>query len=481
MATSSRSTSNNRAAVAEGRVTRLAVLTALTAATIGVIYGYDLGAISGALLFLKKDFNLSTFMQEVVTTSVVAGSILGALIGGPATNWLGRKRTMVLVALAYALFAVLSGVAMSATWLIAVRFLLGVTIGISIIAAPVFVAESVPASIRGSMLVTYQIATTSGIAIAYFVDLALSGSANWRIMLGISAVPAVLVALFILRLPDTARWYMMKGRRDQARETICRTDPTVDPEREMADIARELDEESKGSILGLFQARFARATIFVLGLGFFIQITGINAVVYYSPTIFQSMGFKSATAAILVAAFVQVASVVAEVGAFAIVDRWGRRPTLLTGIGAMVLANILMIALFVHGNFAGVASALGFIGILVFTMGFNFGFGSLVWVYASESFPARLRTAGASAMLTMDLVANLIIGLFFLSAVTALGGAATFAILCALAAAAWAFVYWLAPETKGRPLEAIRYYWDNGGTWPKEVPTDSKPDRSIAS
>lgn len=139
---------------------------------------------------------------------------------------------------------------------------------------------------------------------------------------------------------------------------------------------------------------------------------------------------------------------------------------MLTGVGSMVAANVLLMILFIHGKFAGVTSDLAFIGILVFHMGYSFGFGSLVWVYASETFPARLRATGASAMLTMDLLANLVIGLTFLSAVKAFGGALTFGIFLVLAAAAWWFIYALAPETKGRMLEDIRAYWDNGGRWP---------------
>jgi hypothetical protein len=128
---------------------------------------------------------------------------------------------------------------------------------------------------------------------------------------------------------------------------------------------------------------------------------------------------------------------------------------------------------FAVGGLSGATGWLGFLGIFVFTAGFNFGFGSLVWVYASESFPARLRTTGASAMLTADLVANLIIGLYFLSALESLGGTATFAMFAALALIAFAFVWWLAPETKGRPLEAIRAYWENGGRWPDEAAAEA--------
>ena len=218
---------------------------------------------------------------------------------------------------------------------------------------------------------------------------------------------------------------------------------------------------------------YRRATGFVLGLGFLIQITGINAVVFYSPLIFKEMGFEGNAALLLLPALVQLGSLVATVVSLLIVDRLGRRPTLLTGIGAMFASTLLLVGVFAAGGLTGLTGWLGFIGIFVFTAGFNFGFGSLVWVYASESFPAHLRTMGASAMLTADLVANLIIGLYFLSALETLGGTATFAMFAALAALSFAFVWWLAPETKGRPLEAIRGYWENGGRWPEEPPAES--------
>jgi SP family galactose:H+ symporter-like MFS transporter len=150
-----------------------------------------------------------------------------------------------------------------------------------------------------------------------------------------------------------------------------------------------------------------------------------------------------------------------------VVDRWGRRPTLLTGIGMMGAANAVLVLAYA----LNAPATLTFIGILLFTVGFNFGYGSLVWVYASESFPVRLRTQGGSAMLTSDLLANFIIGVVFLSALGALGGSLTFGIFLVLAFVSFTFVYALAPETKGRPLEAIRAYWYNGGRWPDETNT----------
>jgi MFS transporter, SP family, arabinose:H+ symporter len=448
---------------------RMGFRVAVAAATIGVIYGYDLGNISGALLFITKEFDLSTKQTEWVTTIVVAGSIAGALVASRLANAIGRKPTMVVVSITYAAFAILSGLAQSVVWLDIARFCLGFTIGLSVVTAPIFVAESAPAAVRGGLIVMYQVATVTGIVIAYFVDFALAGTGSWRIMLALSAVPALAVLTILARLPDTPRWYVMKGRRDRAREVLRVADPDADADRELDEIEEDLHRERGGSIGEMLRAPYARATFFVIGLGFLIQITGINAVVFYSPLIFKDMGFSGNAALLLLPAIVQVGSLIATIVSLSIVDRLGRRPTLLTGITAMIGSTILLALVFAAGGLTGATGWLGFLGIFVFTAGFNFGFGSLVWVYASESFPARLRTTGASAMLTADLVANLIIGLYFLSALESLGGTATFAMFAALAALSFVFVWVLAPETKGRPLEAIRLYWENGGRWPSDA------------
>src|SRR3954465_12621083 len=376
---------------------RMGFRVAVAAATIGVIYGYDLGNISGALLFITKEFALSTKQTEWVATIVVAGSIAGALVGSRLANAIGRKPTMVLVAITYAIFAVLSGLAQSLVWLDVARFFLGVTIGLSVVTAPIFVAESAPAAVRGGLIVMYQVATVSGIVIAYFVDYALAGSGSWRIMLALSAVPSLIVLAILARLPDTPRWYVMKGRRERAHEVLTVADPDADADRELDEIEEDLRRERGGSIAEMLRTPYARAAFFVIGLGFLIQITGINAVVFYSPLIFKDMGFSGNAALLLLPAIVQVGSLIATVVSLSIVDRLGRRPTLLGGIGAMIVSTIMLAIVFTAGNLTGTTGWLGFLGIFVFTAGFNFGFGSLVWVYASESFPARLRTAGAPA------------------------------------------------------------------------------------
>lgn len=462
------------------RSSPLALLVGVAAASVGVIYGYDLSNIAGALLFIERDFGLSAAQQEMVATATVIGEIGGALAGGWLANAIGRKRSMVAVALGYAVFAVAGAASTSVSTLTVARLLLGVTIGVSVVVAPVFVAESAPARARGALLVTYGVATVIGIIAGYLAAYLLAGAGNWRAMLGLAAVPAVLVAVLLAPIPDTARWYLQKGRVDDARRILRRIEPGADAQRELDEIARTLREEASGGVgvlREMLRPPYLRATLFVVTLGFFIQITGINAIVYYSPRLFEKMGFEGDFALLILPALVQVAALAAMLVSLAIIDRVGRRPVLLSGIATMVAANVLLIAVFSGGEvFGEAASAVKFAGVLLFTVGYTFGFGSLVWVYAGESLPARMRAMGASAMLTSDLVANALVVAVFLTMLTSLGGAVTFAVFGVLALLSLAFVYRYAPETKGRQLEDIRHFWENGGRWPeKEIDSVEAP------
>ena len=452
------------------RPSRLGLLVALTAASVGIIYGYDLSNIAGALLFITDEFGLTTRQQELVTTAVVIGEIAGAIVGGWLANAIGRKKSMVLVAATYAAFALMSALSVSVPMLLVSRLLLGLTIGVSVVVVPVYVAELAPAKVRGSLLVAYQVATVVGIIIGYLAAYLLAGTESWRWMLGLAAVPAALVMLMLLRMPDTARWYMLKGRTAEARRALQQVEPAADVDQELAEISRALKEESGGAIREMLRKPYLRATIFVVGLGFFIQITGINAIVYYSPRLFEAMGFEGNFALLVLPALVQVAALAAVFVSLVLVDRLGRRPILLGGIAMMIAANALLIGVFTAGSdFGGALTTLGFLGVLLFTVGFTFGFGALVWVYAGESFPSRLRSLGSSAMLTSDLVANAIVAAFFLTMLNSLGGAGTFAVFGILAVASFLFVFRYAPETKGRQLEDIRHFWENGGRWPTEA------------
>ena len=455
-------------------IPRSAWVVALSAATLGVIYGYDGSNIAGAQLFFAQDFGLDPDGAgvETIVTATVYGELVGALAGGFIINRFGRKPTIVAVAIGYVIFCLASAFAVSALMLGVSRALLGFTIGISLIAVPIFVAESVPARIRGATLVAYQVAAVVGIIIGYLVALALSGiseSINWRLMLGLAALPALLLIPALVRLPETARWLMLRGRVDEARQSLTRTDPDADIEAELAEISAGISGERGGRIREMLRKPYLRATVFVVGLGFFIQITGINATVAYGPKIFQAMGVSTNTQSILMSMLVQAIALIAVLASMSVVDRWGRRPILLTGISIMIVSQLAMVVTFATqqgDSFTTAQVVLGFIGLAGINIGFVFGFGALVWVYSSESFPARLRGYGSSAMLGSDLLANIIIAQFFLTVLNAIGGAWSFALFAILAGLAWIFVWRLAPETRGRELEEIQGYWENGGRWP---------------
>ncbi|MCS4275649.1 sugar porter (SP) family MFS transporter [Mycetocola sp. BIGb0189] len=450
------------------RPTRLALLIGIAATTVGIIYGYDSSNIGGAMLYLATDFNLSLDQQQLVTTTVVVGEILGAIFGGYLSNRFGRKAVMVGVAATFALFSLASGLAPTLELLILARFLLGATIGVSVVVVPVFVAESAPARSRGAFLVMYQVATVIGIILGYLIVMALAPSENWRWMLGLAAIPGLVITFVLLKLPDTPRWYLLHGRLDEARRTLAGIEGDGgDVERELALIQDSMNTHKKGTWRDMLRRPFLRATLFIVGLGFFVQITGINAIVYYSPRIFEAMGFTDDVTKLGLSALVQAAGLAAVFLALAFIDRLGRRPVLLIGIGTMILANALLVTVFLVGNgtFTGALTTLGFIGLMLFTAGFSFGFGSLVWVYAGETMPTHLRSLGASTMLSANLVGNILVGSLFLTVLTQLGGSGAFLCFGILALAAFAFVLRFAPETKGRDLEEIGQFWAAGGRW----------------
>jgi sugar porter (SP) family MFS transporter len=460
------------------------LLVGLTAASVGIIYGYDLSSIAGALLFISKQFDLTVAQKGLVTTMVVIGQIGGALGGGVLADVIGRKKSMVAILAGYALFALLGATAVSLPMLLIARFLLGVTIGVSVVVVPVYVAESAPTAVRGRLLTAYQFATLTGIILGYLVGYLLAGTQNWRWMLGLATVPAVVLLPLLLRMPDTARWYLRKGRVDEARRALLRIEPEATAEAELAEIARAVSEDRDGpggGISEMVRRPYLRATLFVVALGFLVQITGINAIVYYSPQLFEDMGFKGNFGKLALPAMVQVAGLVAVCVSLALVDRLGRRPILLSGIAMMIIADATLTAVFASdtGHLGSVALLLGFGGVLLFTIGFNFGFGSLVWVFAGESFPSHLRSMGSSMLLTSNLLANVLVAGFFLTMLNWLGISGVFAPFGAFAVVAFVVVYRFAPETKGRQLEDIRHFWENGGRWPPDYPETATTGKAL--
>ncbi|WP_343576764.1 sugar porter family MFS transporter [Mycobacterium sp.] len=456
------------------------VMVGIIAVSFGLIEGYALSNVAGALLYITDEFNLSTGRQEMVAAALAIGEIPGAVGGGVLADAIGRKKAMLLATIGYAAFAVLSAAAVSLPLLLTARLLLGVAIGVSVVVVPVFVAESVPARVRGSLLVAYQLGTVVGIIVGYLVAYLLADSHSWRWMLGLAAAPAVLIMLLLQQISDTPRWYVLTGQVDKARQSLCLSESESDVEKELAAIAGAFGQESTGSLAEMIRRPYARATVFVVVFGFFVQATGINAITFYSPRLFEAMGLRGNFALLLLPALVQTAGLVAAAVALVMVDRQGRRIILLAGIAVMIAANAVLIGAFVlSSDFADALTVFAFIGVLLFTVGYNVGFGTVASVYAGECFPPRLRPIGSSAMLTSNLVASAVVTALFLTILDGFGGAVTFTVLGTLAAAAFAFVYRYAPETKGQQLEDIRHFWENGGTWQPEHHDDRGYRRAL--
>jgi len=439
------------------------------------------GSSAAASLYLPGDWGLSPEQFATINSVLGLGMLAGALLGSRVANALGRRGALVMVTAIFTVFALCSGLAPNMPVLLSCRFMLGVGIGLSTVAAPIFVGETSPTNRRGGLIAMYQISNSVGIILAYLIGYALSTTESWRLMLGLGAIPAaaVLFALLALR-SDTPTWYVMKSRDSQALSTLeslgwSGADAIGEVERLKDTLLRKSSTARRGldAIRLLFRPPYRRAFFFVVGFGALAKLTGINALVYYQPLIFEQLGLKGIAAKLLLPGIVTIFSSLATLLAIMLVDKIGRKPMLVTGLCLMLLADIVIATIFATGTDNQLLVVIGFAGFALFQFGFGMSFGALIWVYSAESLPGRLRATGASIALTSDFLINVIIAQVFLSIMTAVGGSWTFLGLGFMALLAIVFSVKLAPETKGHALDEIAGYWENGGAWPAAAGTEA--------
>ncbi len=312
------------------------MLIAVMTACGGLLFGYDVGVISGALLFLGKKFELSDQGQEVVTSAVLVGSFLGALGAGWYTRRFGGRSANMLAGAIFVVGAFASAASGSAETLTMSRLLVGLGIGITAVAAPLYVGEIAPPDRRGLMITLYQLFITIGILVSYIVDLA--AAPHWRIMFGLGAVPGVVLAVGMSFMPSSPRWLASRGRMDEAKKVLDRTLEPSMAERALKDIKNDLDIQKGLPHWWLaFRTRAARrALVITTTLAVLQQFIGINAIIYYAPRIFQKAGFADAKAALWATLVVGVVNVVATFITMGMVDKSGRRTLLIWGLTGMV-------------------------------------------------------------------------------------------------------------------------------------------------
>ena len=296
------------------------VLTAMVAALGGLLFGFDTSVISGAMLFLRTDFHLSDTQLEFAVGIALAGALVGSASAGYCTDRWGRRWMLLVTALGFGLFSVLTGLAVGLVSFSVARFFVGACIGIASLAVPLYIAEMAPARIRGALVSLNQLAITVGIGVAYFVDYAFAASESWRWMFASAVFPAIVLLIGMIFLPESPRWLARKGFRDRALENFRRLGRGEEAEAELAEVEGALQEEQEGFGI-LFQPGFRVAVLVGIGLAIFQQITGINTIIYYSPAILRMSGYPSAKAAILAAAIIGVANVLITLVSMALVDR----------------------------------------------------------------------------------------------------------------------------------------------------------------
>lgn len=430
---------------------------ASVAALGGLLFGYDTGVISGALLFIRQVMALSPTMQGIVVAIVLAGAACGASVAGFLSDKLGRRRVILTAAVLFVFGALLSAIAQGVGLLLIGRFLVGLAIGVASMLTPLYLAEIAPAKDRGAVVSLNQLCITLGILVSYLVGFALAGvGEGWRWMLALGAIPGIILWIGMLILPESPRWLAGHDRLQEAGSVLRTLRGTENVTAELnelrANVAREQQQVTSWS--ELLSARLRRPLVIGIGLAMFQQITGINTVIYFAPEIFQSAGLSSAATSILATAGVGTVNVIMTIVAIRLIDRAGRRQLLIWSLGGMA-ATLLILA----GAFAvGASGSLAWIAVgsvAVYVGFFAIGLGPVFWLLISEIFPLALRGRAMSLATVANWGFNLIVSATFLDIVNAIGSAGAFVSYAVLSLVALAFVFAIVPETKGHSLEKI--------------------------
>jgi sugar porter (SP) family MFS transporter len=434
------------------RVIAAAAITALG----GLLFGYDTGVVSGALLFLKNDFGgLSSFQQELVTSLLLAGAMVGALTAGRVADAVGRRKTILVTAVIFVAGVLLAAFAPTFWTLIVARFVIGLAVGSASMTVPLYIGETAPAKIRGALVSLNQLMITSGILASYLVDYGLANSQNWRLMFGLAAIPALILAIGILTQKESPHWLIRQGREEEAREvlSLLRAEKDVDAEiREVKEVART---EAKGSAKELL-ARGIRPALWVgIGLAVFQQVTGINTVIYYAPTLLKGAGLGN-SASLLANVVNGAVNVVMTIVAIRLLDRTGRRPLLLIGTAGMAVGMIVTACAFLSGNeLHGDTAYVGIAGLLIYTGSFAVGLGPVFWLMIAEIYPLRIRGQAMSVATIANWGANFVVTISFLTLLNAISPKGVFFLFAFLTLVALVYFAKRVPETKGRSLDQI--------------------------
>ncbi|KAL6883328.1 hypothetical protein ACP4OV_010742 [Aristida adscensionis] len=473
----------------ESRKNKYAVACSIIGSTISILMGYDTGVMSGAMLFIKEDLKINDTKVQVLAGILNVCALVGSLTAGRVSDWVGRRLTISLAACIFLAGSLLMGLAPNFAMLLTGRCVAGVGVGYALMIAPVYATEIASAESRGSLTSLPEICISFGILLGYVANYLLAKLPliyGWRAMLGLGALPSAVLAVAVLAMPESPRWLVMQGRAEEALAVLRRVSNTAgEADLRLADIkaaagladdAAEGTKPSPGSVgKGVWKEMFLHPTppvrrilVAALGLHFFQHLSGIDAVVLYSPRIFKAAGIASRNEVLAATIGVGVTKTVFILTAILLVDRVGRRRLYLSSL-AGIIASLTCLGLGLtvvehsaphHAARWAVALAIG--TVFTFVASFSVGVGPITWTYSSEVYPLRLRAQGASVGVAINRLMNAAMSMSFVSLYKAITIGGAFFLFAGVALVAAAFFYFFCPETQGRPLEEIEEVFSRG-------------------
>ncbi len=430
-------------------------IVSFVAAIGGLLFGFDTGVISGAIPFISEYFSLNSVEEGFAASNLIIGCIIGASVAGVLSDLFGRKKILIAAAVFFIVSAFLSAIPRTYIELIIARFIGGLAVGAASVLSPVYIAEVAPAKIRGGLVSLNQLTIVAGILLTYFTNWLLVdiGPSNWRWMFAMEILPAGIFLVALMFIPESPRWLTARGRRDEALVVLDRIGGKEHAENELREIQNSLREE-KGSIKELLQPGLRLILLTGILLGVFQSITGIDTIVYYTPTILLKAGYESASAALLGSIIMGAILLVFTFVAIFTVDKLGRKFLLLLGLTGMGISFLTTGYVF-QSNTMG---PLILIPITTYVGFFAMSMGPVVWVLLAEIFPNKIRGT-AMAITTMILWAsNFFVVQTFPWLIDRIAEN-TFYFYGGLCAAAFITIYFMVTETKGKTLEEIEKMW----------------------
>ncbi len=428
----------------------------------GLLSGFDMGVISGALLFINNTWSMTPLEQGWLVSSAIAGSVLGAAANGYLADIYGRKKIIVATAVIFIVGSLTCAFAQSAAQLIISRIIIGIAVGMVSFAVPLYLSEISPQKIRGMLISLFQLAITAGILLSYLINRIFANfEFNWRWMLGSGVLPAAVLLIGISFLGDTPRWLISKNREQEAKDIFNKIEPDSDAEAHIKEIRETLS--TKKSDRKTSYRKWMFMPVFV-GVGImFVQIcTGINTIIYYTPTIFHIAGFSSHIGALYATIGIGFVNFGMTIVAIATIDRLGRKPLLYIGLWGMFISLLALGSSFAWAAELGDSRKwLAVAAVVVYIASFAMSLGPIGWIMISEIMPLQIRGLAMSAATVANFGFNFVVVLSFLPLLNLIGNAATFWMFAGITVISMLFVYFFVPETKGISLEKIEKNWKN--------------------